>query len=299
MQRHKLAQEIDTVESFKLLAQAYEEISVIKMQGVRSLVLKTRDFLEGISDVFYDVKTSYRNQIVNLLKKEAKHDFTTLTTFQKNGRTAVVLLSANTKLYGDIVPRTFQMFLDSVANTTDDVVIVGKLGRELFEEREDLSAGRQEKRAYTYFEIPDAKIEAEDLKPIVTHIFPYEQVTVYYGKFVNVINQTPTAASISGGKTYTTEEEDQPKTNTKFLFEPTLDKVLHFFESQIFGALFKQTVHESQLARHASRIRAMEEALENIQDRIVGLHNQQRKLRRLQAGKKQIQALSGISLWHH
>lgn len=294
MQQHKLKQEIETVESFRFLAQAYEEISVIKMQGVRSLVLKTRDFLEGISDVFYDVKSSYKRQIAIIMKKAAKEKKslqTPLSAFQKNGKSVVVLLSANTKLYGDIVPRTFTLFMETIAKTNDDIVIVGKLGRELFAEADT-------KKPHTYFEVPDTKIVFEDLKPVVAHIFPYEQVTVFYGKFVNVINQTPTAASISGEKTFATQEEGQPQVQTKFLFEPTLNKVLQFFESQIFSALFKQSVHESQLARHASRIRAMESALENIHDHLASLHGQQKKLRRLLAGKKQNEALSGISLWH-
>ncbi|MBI4079115.1 MAG: F0F1 ATP synthase subunit gamma [Candidatus Levybacteria bacterium] len=289
MQSHKLKQEIETVESFRFLAQAYEEISVIKMQGVRSLVLKTRDFLEGISDVFYDVKSSYKQQIALLMKKKQSSE-AGLGFARKNGKSIAVLLSANTKLYGDIVPRTFSLFIETIAKGESDICIVGKLGRELYKETET-------KRPYTYFEIPDTKIIFDDLKPVVAQIFPYEEVTVFYGKFVNVINQTPTAASISGEKTFATQEEGQPQVETRFLFEPTLEKVLQFFESQIFSALFKQSVHESQLARHASRIRAMESALENIHDHLQGLQAQEKKLKRLLLGKKQNDALAGISLW--
>lgn len=292
MQKHKLLEEISIVEKFQMLALVYEEIAVLEMQKIRGSVLKTREFIEELSRVFYDVKNSYKKQILALAKKKKKRvqkqDAIHFSTLSKNGKQVIVLLSANTKLYGDIVPKTFQSFLESLADNPDsDIVIVGKLGKELFDQ--------SSKKPYSFFALPDIQVTLEDLKPIVSHIVQYETVTVYYGKFVNVIEQIASHAIISGEQPLVSQTK--PRDDFRFIFEPELEKILNYFETQIFSTLFKQTVHEYQLARHASRIRAMEYALGNIARTKNGLESQNRKLKHAAANKKMLAAFSGIALW--
>lgn len=292
MQKHKLLEEISIVDRFQMLALVYEEIAVLEMQKIRGSVLKTREFIEELSRVFYDVKNSYKKQILALAKKKKKRlqkqDAIHFSTLSKNGKQVIVLLSANTKLYGDIVPKTFQSFLESLADNPDsDIVIVGKLGKELFDQ--------SSKKPYSFFALPDIQVTLEDLKPIVSHIVQYETVTVYYGKFVNVIEQIASHAIISGEQPLVSQTK--PREDFRFIFEPELEKILNYFETQIFSALFKQTVHEYQLARHASRIRAMEYALGNIARTKNSLESQNRKLKHAAANKKMLAAFSGIALW--
>lgn len=289
--KRKIAEEITLVGDLRMLSEAFEEISVMKMQKVRSSVLRTRDFLTNLLDVFYDVKGSYKKQILELMKKKKKDtsNISSFSTLAKNGKEVIVLLSANTKLYGDIIPRVFNLFTEKVKSSNSDVVIVGKLGKDLFEQSDT-------KKAYKYFDVPDTVASFEDLKPLVLDILNYEKVTVFYGKFENVINQTPTSINISGEEPID-EEAPEEKRDFKFLFEPSLERILNFFETQMFTSFFKQTVDEFELARHASRIRAMEEALGNIDTKVKLLKSQQGRAKRLTANKKQIETISGISLW--
>ena len=108
--RKSLIDEIELVNNLKMLTQAYEEISVIKMQRVRDSVLKNRDFITGISYVYYDVKTSYRRQIEELMKQKKSANISSFSTIKKNGKSVSVLLSANNKLYGDIILKVFYLF---------------------------------------------------------------------------------------------------------------------------------------------------------------------------------------------
>src|SRR5258708_6768857 len=92
---------------FKMLAEAYEQISVFKMQVIRNAVLHTRDYLTQLADVFANVKSSYKNQMMR--KAQASHDTRPLhfTTLKSNGKKVLVFLSANNKLYGDILFKIF------------------------------------------------------------------------------------------------------------------------------------------------------------------------------------------------
>lgn len=287
-QNNTVLNEINLIKSFKSLAIAYEEISAIKMQRTRSLVLNNRDFLSEVYDVFYDVKSSYKKQI-DILLRHSKGKKTISSPLLKNGKSVAVLLSSNSKLYGDIVNKVMNLFMDYIKNTDTDIVIIGKLGKDFME-----NSGLH--REYTYFELSDSAIQMEELKPLISKIFEYEKVTVFYGKFVNLFNQNAVVSDISGETPYDDKQKDS-KTPFAFIFEPDLEKILLFFQTQIITSLFKQSVHETQLARHASRIKAMDLTIERINNRITMLDTVEKRMKRSQINKKQLETISGISLW--
>ena len=177
-----------------------------------------------------------------------------------------------------------------------DVIIIGRLGRRLYEELEN-------KKPYLYFEIPDFEVNLENLKPVIFHIVKYKTIMVYYGKFENVVNQQAVVSNISGDQPFTLKEdkksEVRPEIEIKFLFEPSLDSILAFFEDLITSSLFRQTVYETQLARWASRIMAMEKAQVNIENQIKRLKFLETKINRIDQQKKQLERFSGISLWRN
>jgi len=329
VQYKKLIQsEIDFTKTFRLIAQAYEEIAVMKMRKVRASVLQAREYFEKLSEVFADVKAAKerlkkeqekktnRNKklqtgenlsilseqiiaqksIAALAKMLNKKYSATKATSVKLNRTVSVFLSANTTLYGDIIQRIFKFFIADIKKKETDVIIIGRLGRRLYEELEN-------KKPYLYFEIPDFEVNLENLKPVIFHIVKYKTIMVYYGKFENVVNQQAVVSNISGDQPFTLKEdkksEVRPEIEIKFLFEPSLDSILAFFEDLITSSLFRQTVYETQLARWASRIMAMEKAQVNIENQIKRLKFLETKINRIDQQKKQLERFSGISLWRN
>ncbi len=61
--------------------------------------------------------------------------------------------------------------------------------------------------------------------------------------------------------------------------------------------LFSQTLLENQLARHASRVNAMEEALINIENESKRLNQQKNRIKHLMQNKKQLETIGGLALW--
>ncbi len=276
--------DIDLVNTLKTVTQVYQEIAVMKMQKVRVSVLMTRDYLNKLSEIFYDVKRSYNKELNKILEKEKKK----AQKIHKETRVSI-LLSPNTKLYGSIVYRVVEKFIADVKKNNDDITIIGRLGRELF-------ANGQMTRPYTYFEIPDSEIRMDDLRAIISHIESYDKINVYYPRFENIVSQRATNTNVSGDEPMKQGEELNYRERS-YLFEPNLQSILDYFKTQMISSLFKQTVHESQLARFASRIKAMEEALDNINVRSKELGIQQNKILKRIENKKQIERIAGISLW--
>ncbi len=275
--------------ALRTVCEAYEEIAVIRMRRVKSSVLSTREFLAKIGDIFANLR-SYEKRLKleeekHGGKKKAKKEAASVDDFERKG-TVSILLAPNSKMYGDIVARTYRVFRDKVNNSDTDIVILGKVGKEFYEKE-------SHKKAYTYFDIPDSGVTMEDLKQVIYHVSHYEKIDVYFGKFESFINQTPVNQNLLG-------QEFETKTNQDFygyIYEPSFGTVKGFFETQIFASLLKQSVFEGQLGRYASRVKAMEMALENIDNNSKRLKSTYRRVQRQVENRKQIGIISGLSLW--
>lgn len=281
-----IKKEIPILHSLHTVAQVYQETSISKIQEVRAGVLTTRDYLSGLSNIYSELKMSQSNQVAKLAKSGLPAG-----RQGKLQKTLFILLSANAKLYGEIVKEVYELFIEALKNEPDaDVMIVGKLGERLF--KEDGMT-----RQHIFIEIPDSDLQPKDLEPIIFNIIKYENVIVFHGKFYNLVTQKASRANITGEAVSQEGVTNKGGATKQFLFEPNLEKLIQFFETQIFVTLFRQTVHESELARYASRVNAMEESLQFIKKRQKELNSAKQRLGRSLQQKKQLERLSGMRLW--
>jgi ATP synthase F1 gamma subunit len=289
-QKKIVLENLEALNSLKDLAESYEEIAVIRMQKIKDSVLKTRDFLASLSDVFVDLKSSYAREVKDLLVRRQRGDKTILPVLQKNGKPLLVYLSSNGKLYGSVTQKTFKLFIQDLKNPqaqNADLVVIGSAGKEMFE-------NSSAKRQFEYFEIPDTSVDVNHIKNLMQKFLQYEKVYIYYGKFGNVVRQSPIATSITGEDIFETEVIQETPRQDRFIFEPTLEKIFHFFETQIMANLFSQTLLENQLARHASRVNAMEEALIHIEEESKKLNQMKNRIKHQLQNKKQLETISGV-----
>lgn len=284
------AKELSLVQNLQTLTVVYEEIAVMRINTTKNSVLITRNFVSKLSTVFYNIKLSYKNQLLALLEGKKKVDPLLIANSQKNGKEVHVLLSANNRMYGDIINQVFNTFYENTEKGNADVVILGNVGKALYKER---APGKP----FTYFDVSDTKFEIEEVRPVMQFLLQYEKVYIYYGKFVSVLNQQADIADISGDKPFELQEHVAPEEKEQFLFEPNIPHILNVFEMQIFYALFKQTLHEIELARYASRIQAMEKTNENINIRIKHLIRKEKRIKNLEANKRQLQQLAHVKFF--
>jgi F-type H+-transporting ATPase subunit gamma len=296
--KQDLQQNIELVSTLKMITQAYEEISIMRMQKIRNSVLKTRDFLVQLSGVFYDTKQSHNRFLKLLINYDDVDRISPYALLPQNGKKLAVYLSANERMNGEIISKVFHSFADYIkekekTNEEYDILIVGRIGKELYLQRGDMP------EKYTYLEIPDDNVKLEDMKNLVHQMIQYQEIDMFYGQFVNVINQEAATSNITGDKPFDSKlfkaQKEDPK--RKFLYEPSIDDIYTFFETQIFSALLKHTIDESHLARYASRIKAMDESMANIDAKAKVLRAEERKLKKSTQNKKQNEAIAGFALW--
>lgn len=275
------------LKDFQTLIQTYEEIAANRMRKNRSMVLASRYFAEGLVSIYQELKTSYQAEVLKLMSQRDIKKLANLSLIKRNGKSVCLLLSSNTGLYGDIIPKVTGHFLSFVRNIACDVAVIGRLGRQLIE---DSRLGKK----YYYFDLPDISPKQEDLEKLAKFLINYEKIYIFYGKFESIGVQRPTILDVSGENL---EQSGSSGPHVQYLFEPSLEQVMVFFEEQIFSAIIEQAFKESELAKFASRMITLDAALENARDALKKAELDKRILIHRVQNKKQQELLNGINLW--
>lgn len=281
--KQKIKTEIQDLNALRTLVRAYEEIASVRMKKTRDSVLWNRFFIENLNSIFEEVRASYIVEMKKLAKRRRKRS-DSVTFLSHNGKTVCVFLSANTGLYGGIIQATFDNFMKEVKEKDVEVTIIGRHGLSLYLE---VAGGHP----YTYFEMTDQNTDQRQMSEIIKHLVKYEEIHVYYGEFVNAVTQKPSVLSVSAEVSL--KEDDQGK-KVSYIFEPTLEEILRFFETETFASLFSQTVSESQLAKFASRVLAMDKAEDNIKRSLKAAQFESLKIRHHAANRRQTNSLASI-----
>jgi len=284
--RKEFRENFEVVSAIKDITGIYQEIALMRMNQLKSGVEKTRDFLNGVAEVYNHAKAAY---IANLQKtplggtKPAQEP----KFIKRNGKTVFVCLTANEHLYGNLILNVWNQFLtDLKTDNKNEAVIVGVFGRYLMKnEKGDFKP--------TYFDLNDDRPTKEQINKIIDYISKYEQIIVSHGQLVSVLEQVATSASISGGVPL----EQKMDSAKRYLFEPSPEKIMEFFETEIISALFIQKIYEHELAKFASRTVAMDQATQNANEMLKKLNRDFNTLRKATLNRKQQQVFAGFSLW--
>lgn len=282
--KRELNENIASVKTVKSLAEVYQEISAISITQVRYSVARTRKFLEGVSQVYSHAKQSYVRKVQILIGK--KKGLENLDFIRRNGKEIKVLVSANQNLYGNLIFRVFQEFIKDLKKSGEDALVIGKVGKNLVE-KENLGSRVQ------YFELSDYKPEWTRIEDMTNVIGRYEKITIYYGEFVSVASQIPNKSDISGGVSLSTQVGEV----RDYIFEPTTEQVMEFFEKQVVANIFHQKIYEAQLARFAARLLLMNQATDKAKKELDNLNTAHLKFTKYVSNKKQLTTVSGRSLW--
>lgn len=279
----------------KALVDAYEEIAANQMQKVRASVLQSREFMEGVTTIFTKVRKSYDKQIANL-QKNKKGKVEEFSVLPRNNKTVAVFVAANSGLFGDIVERTFVMFVDYVNKnrgqdgTLIDPVIIGKLGLRMLNDRKI-------NFLYNYFDFPDDHVDYDSVNMMMRYLLQYERIIVFHGQFKSLVYQEAVVTGVSGHELVAKQQDTPADERVSYLFEPTLKDVLQTFEGEILSSIFAQAMHESQLAKFASRMFNLDRAMENIENRMKDLSSEKRRIDHQITSRKQLGRIAGMNLW--
>lgn len=282
----KVKEDLETVNLISTITSVYCEIAKMRMNQIRSWVLKNREFLQEIAKIYQKTKLAYFSFLKKgKILKEGK-DLEKITFLKKIPKTAIIFLSANQPFYGKLIYEIWSVLSDFLEAKGIELIVVGKIGR-------DLVLRFDPSKKFSFFELDDDKPKKEEVEKIVEFAKRFQRVIVFHGKFESPIRQSVTVSEISGIFP-TLEKIEKAK---EYLFEPSPEEIFEFFETEIFTRLFHQTIFEHQLAKFAARVIAMYEATEKSKKEKEKLQMKKIKIQKDIMNKKQINLFLGHSLW--
>lgn len=249
----KIKEEKETVKTIKDLLQIYQEIATLKMKQIRERVLMSRRFFREILEVYKEVKSAYWP------KKE-----------KKKKPEVLVFLSADEFLYGNLILNIWEKLSATLEKNNSDLVIVGKVGQYFFQK--------------SNFKNKTFLFEEKDFSQIVNFLKNYERILVFFGKYEGGLIQRPMMEEI-----VTRPKTEKETLKREYEFEPSVEKVLDFFEEEMVAVLFNITLLEHQLARYAARMIALSEAVEKAKKLEEKLQKKEIKIKRELLTKSQIE----------
>lgn len=264
-------QDIEIISSIRNITSTYQTLANMRTNQIRDEVLRTRAFLKGVAKIYHHAKADYLASVDSNNLEQASF-------IRRNEKNVAVFLSANERFYGTLILNTWREVQNYLRAHTSDLVVTGDLGKR-FVERRDLETELR------YFDLDDEHPSSEQVKTILEFIKQYERIIVFHGRFKTAFKQQSAQTDISGGITL---EETEQRESSYYLFEPSPEAILKFFEDEIIGALFNQTLLEHQLARFASRMVAMDHATQNADKKLDNLRHQAKLFKSRVQNKRQL-----------
>lgn len=233
-------------QSLKQITQAYSEVANLKIKRIRSEVERNRIFFEEIASVFALIKKLAIKRKVNIVKPK---------------KTVSLIITSNYHFYGTINSDLIDFFLPNTEKLQTDKILIGKVAVDFFRASKKVSNYQQTGTTQEVILKKDQPT-AEELVSLVNMIKDYEQVLVFYSSMKSLLTQQPTMTDItasSQSKLELLNAKDNKKDDIRFIFEPEMTKILHFFDSQIITLLLEGTFLESELSRTAARFVSMDQ----------------------------------------
>lgn len=264
-----LEQTLLEANSLKLVTQGYSEIAATKLQNIRGSMEKNIAFARELGDIFHIVKKE-------VIKRK-------LPQKPKINGVINLLISSNNRFYGNIEKPLAKYFAVATQKVSGTQIVVGKTGPTF------LKASNY-KLPYQQMVFKKDLPNPEEFKLLTETIYPYQTVLIYHSRFKTVLTQLPVVSDIT--KSLIKPSEIEP--NIHYIFEPELAEIYTFFETQIMQILLNQTFLESELARTASRLIAMDQAESNANDYLKQIQRNLSLQKRFVSSSKSLEMVNAL-----
>lgn len=281
-----IEEEIQQVENMKDLMETYESIAALYMRRVKQSVVTSRAFFGGLQAIYQEILTIYSSQVAPRRNKRItfRKRLREIITLQGK-QEAAVLFSTDMGLYGSIVEKTFQPFLAYIRRHSVDPIIIGARGGVLLQE---LLPGITP----IILHLSDSSFNPEQFTAVAERLSHYKKITLFYGKFESFINQAAAISVLGEDQPIATVPGINVSLAVKYLFEPSLTEVFHFFETEIFKSLLEQITHESYLAKLASRMFLLDTATVHAQNMLQRILLDRQKIIHQNINKHQLELMA-------
>lgn len=269
-----IEKEMGSIGTLKDLTGVFESLASTQVAKVKDKVL--------LSQAFFDLLW----QRYTALRVDPKKRITNREGVGSNGRSVMVLISAEAGLSGDLDMRMIESMQAEYDKETTDIVVLGSHG-----------ASQLSQRGIPYikfFQLPETD-KYINVNPVVDIIRPYEKITVYYEEYLSLGQQEVRSINlVTSIQSMSEEAEEDVMTADDTIFEPSLDEIADEMEASMMSLALSQTILQSGLAQAASRFNAMTVAEDRAGDLLAEYKLEYHRSKRSESDRRLREVLVGI-----
>jgi F-type H+-transporting ATPase subunit gamma len=208
---------------------------------------------------------------------------------------AFLVLTSEGGLSGDIDQRIVQTVMQNFNAADTDLIVIGAHGATQFVQNHI--------KIKRYFRLPDVD-QAIDVSPIIDQMLGYKKPTVWFQRYVSLSVQEVGRIDLLGrvralGTDASEKTAGEIISPREYLFEPSVDDVVHYLESVMMEIALSQVILESRLAQYASRFTAMSAAkkrAKELQTLLIMNYNRARRGEADDRIKEIVNSMSALSM---
>lgn len=223
--------------TLKDLTNVFESLASTQVAKVKGKAQLSQDFFNLLWQQYTAIRIDPSRRITN---KNERDD---------NGRTAMVLISAEAGLSGDLDMRMIESMQSNYDPELCDIIVLGSHG-----------ASQLSQRGIPYlrfFQVPESD-NYVDVSPVITAVEDYNKIIVYYEEYLSLGQQEVRSIDlIAHLKSMSDDADENVMTAEDTIFEPSLDEIADQMEKTMMSLALSQTILQSGLAQAASRFNAM------------------------------------------
>ena len=231
-----IEKEAESIETLRNLTNVFESLASTQVAKVKNKVEISKRFFHMLWEHYSAIRIDPKQRI-------------TSRAYEGNGRKALVLISAEGGLSGDLDQRMIENMQGDYDPKDTDIIVLGSHG-----------ASQLTQRGIPYvrfFQVPETD-HYIDVTPVIRVVIPYSSISVYYEEYVSLGQQEVRKIDlISRLQTLSDGADGYVITDKDTIFEPSLDEIADQMEIMMMDLALSQTILESGLAQAASRFNAM------------------------------------------
>ena len=274
--------QINDLMTFKHISAAFTEAAAVKLKKIRDAFNRNARYYEEINFIYHLVEMNAKRMQMERIKSQIE---------RKSARLYIAFTS-NQRFFGSINTEIMNTFIRDSEPSEIEKMIIGVTGKAYVR-----STGQK----FSYKEMDFKKdLPAEDeIAQFLKMTENYDQVRVFYPKFISFLKQEVGVTDITQKIALRDSKKNEKTKEIHLLFEPELDKMIKFFDTQVRWLLFQRIILESDMARTAARLLTMSQAEERTDFEIKKKKADLRKVIRSFTNAQLLDTFSGIKRWKH
>ncbi|HRF28165.1 MAG TPA: F0F1 ATP synthase subunit gamma [Candidatus Saccharibacteria bacterium] len=226
-----------SIGTLKDLTNVFESLASTQVAKMKTKVLISQDFFGLLWERYTSLRIDPARRITNR------------DGVGNNGRNAIILISAEAGLSGDLDARVIETMVTDNDLSKTDILVLGSHGASQLTQR-GIPYAR-------FFKLPESD-DYINVSPVIEAVLPYERIVVYYEEYVSLGSQIVRSIDlVSHISDMSKDYEEGTMTDYDTIFEPSLEMIADEMEETMMRLALSQTILQSALAQAASRFNAM------------------------------------------